>query len=72
MALSDFKHDEIEHLKYTDVDIKVIQQMKFMINSIPDNRWLDVEKFRDYCYEYFNLPMVTIKRCIFKLQNETK
>lgn len=67
MVLDDFTIGSLEKLKFTDVDIWVMKLMRKMIISVPQDRILDIEKFKEYCYEYFRLPMSTIERCLFKM-----
>ena len=68
MPIIDYAHDEIEHLVFADVDLKVMKKMGEMLAAIPNNRMLDLELFYDYCLEYFELPECTIERCIHQLK----
>jgi len=61
--------DEVERMKFTDVDVKVMKIMRMMLFEADRlERLVDWDKFKDYCVEYFNLPECTIERCIFKIK----
>jgi len=63
---------DISTLKVVDVNAKIELQMIKMIKAVrkAKNKSMDWEKFKHYCYEYFELPMATIERSIIKLQEE--
>lgn len=60
-----YKQDEVEKIKYVDVDAKVKKViMDGILKAKMKNRDIDWKKLKVYCMEYFNLPESTIDRAM--------